>query len=538
MNSKLAAMISGYGLKFIGLQELFGYELTRDDRERLESPIPGLGRYRDSTDFLCDITSGRRLGLLRFKVMKEYFFALARVMKNYNGKFKDQKIIKDLSAEDIERIQDIGITAEEVRQAELIERVTEHDTAAAGDYLKLKTLHFYPHLEPSAEGLHFGSTSEDPMSIVMGIMGNELFGYFIKFLSTYCLDQIVFVESCEQNGPLIIPEFTHQQSAEPIALSTKSVIGLNAIKYLVSKLMIDRNTFQPFSGKMGGATGQLMCHYAAYPDIDWWTFARDFVESFGLHYEPVTAQSVTYVVEAQIFMTITAILNEVIKITSDFLSLASCPAQLFVKIKKVGVKGSSLMPGKSNGWGQEGGRKMLRKSIALLFDMARELMDFPHGGDMGRSYLFRDLGNVFMPIFIALPRITKELKSYQPNPGRISWILNEYPGMAGSSIQTVLKRAGIDGDPYRELQKISINDDGSYANSEQFGRGLELFMDKFQLPVELREELRGLLNWQKLVEPAAIKAKEELAALKIFFGNTFYAADKLLYISKLPRDAE
>ena len=376
------------------------------------------------------------------------------------------------------------------------------------------------------------------MSIVMGLMGNELFGHFIKFLSTYCLDQITFVETCEQNGPLIIPEFTHQQSAEPIALCTKSVIGLNAIKYLVKKLMINRDTFQPFSGKMGGATGQLMCHYAAYPDIDWWEFAKDFVESFGLHYEPVTAQSVTYVVEAQIFMTITAILNEVIKITSDFLSLASCPAQLFVKVKRAGAKGSSIMPGKSNGWGHEGGRKMLRESIALLLNLARELMDFPHGGDMGRSYLCRNLGNVFMPIFIALPRISKELKSYQPNPKKISWILDEYPGMAGSSIQTVLKRAGIDGDPYRELQKISINNDGSYANAEQFGRGLESFMEKFQLPVELREELRGLLNWQKLVEPAAKKAKEELEALKIFFRRTFDAADKLLYISKLPHDAE
>lgn len=531
MGKKLDEMVAGYGPKFLGLYEILNCEMTSLDRERLESPIPGLGRYRDSTDFLCNITSGRRLGLLRFMVMKEYFFALARVMNQYKGMHKDQKIIKYLGRRGIEKIQGIGITAEEVHQAELIERVTEHDTAAAGDYLKLKMLYLYPELESSVEGIHFANTSEDVMGIVMGLIGNELLGHFIKHLSVYCLDQIAFVEACEQNGPLIIPELTHQQAAEPITLGYKTVVGLNAIKYLVSKMMLNRHTFQPFSGKLGGATGQLMCHFAAYPDIDWYDFAREFVGSFGLHYEPVTAQSVTYVVEAQIFMTITAILNEVIKITNDFVSLASCPAQLFVKMKKPGTKASSLMPGKSNAWGKEGGRKMLRESIALLLNLARELMDFPHSGDMGRSYLCRNLGNVFMPIFIALPRITKELKNYRPNPERINWILNEYPGMAGSSIQTVLKRAGISGDPYRELQKISINDDGSYANYAQFRVGLESFMEKFNLPFELREELRSLMNWQKLVEPAVNKAQEELAALKIFFGRASSAADKLLFIA-------
>jgi hypothetical protein len=148
------------------------------------------------------------------------------------------------------------------------------------------------------------------------------------------------------------------------------------------------------------------------------------------------------------------------------------------------------------------------------------LPSYPHEGNMGRSYLFRSLGSIFMPAFIALDRIGGEMvgdmvrRGYVPNPAKIAAFFHEYPGMAGSAIQTILKRAGIEGDAYREIEGIAINLDGTYANAEQFAEGLERVMEANSLLPEVRDELRRLLNPANNIGDADILAKREGARLR------------------------
>ncbi len=160
------------------------------------------------------------------------------------------------------------------------------------------------------------------------------------------------------------------------------------------------------------------------------------------------------------------------------------------------------MPSKSNAWQQEGAQKMLIEARDNLLLYAKELPSYPHEGDMGRSYMLRNIANVFMPIFIGLNRISKEMQGYVPNPDKINAFFREYPGMAGSAIQTVLKREGIPGDAYRTIENIAINPDGTYANSEQFRAGLGRTMDELNLSPSLRKELSDLLEPNNLVKKA------------------------------------
>src|SRR3546814_1663412 len=44
------------------------------------------------------------------------------------------------------------------------------------------------------------------------------------------------------------------------------------------------------SGKINGAVGNYNAHVAAYPDVDWPAFARRFVESLDLDFNPYTTQ--------------------------------------------------------------------------------------------------------------------------------------------------------------------------------------------------------------------------------------------------------
>lgn len=510
-------MLDGYGKGFPRLEELFGIRLTQDDLSIMELPIPALNRYRKNVLCLGDITSHKAVGLFRFYVITEYFIALYHELSQYQGPHR--KVIQALTPDDIAVIRSIGNKPEEIVMAERIERFTDHDTAAATDYVKLRIATLLPHLSSSIEGVHFANTSEDVMGNVFGLIADKLvYDCFLKALLGFCLFLIDYRNQWEHDKKsLIIPAMTHEQAAEPTTLGKKFANRLYAIDYLVQQMLDPLNGFKPFSGLLSGAVGNLTCHYAAYPSIDWVRFAKRFVEGLGLKYEYMTDQCVSYAVEAQSFATIANILTQVVKLTDDFIKMARCPAQFFVKQKKEGQKGSSIMPNKSNAWAMEGAIKMLKEAQSLLWFLVRELPSYPDEGNMGRSYLFRNVGMAFMPIFIGLGRIEREMQSYVPNLPKIIAFIKEYPGMAGSSLQTVLKREGIKGDAYRVIQEISINPDGTYANSKQFQDRLKEKMDMLELPGRLREELMGLLDPTTLVGPAHTMACSELTRLQAKF---------------------
>ena len=507
-------MVAGYGSKF-SEEELWGIIPTEEDMQQMEAIIPAMGRYLASIDFMRHVTSGKAVARKRFYVIIQYFMSLGELLSRYQGKRRRVVVIGSDKRHLINHLHIIGTTPDEIKQSEYIEKFTDHDTAAAADYVKLKIAKVFPELKDQIEGVHFACTSEDVMGNVFGMIGNELvFGHFMNSLNDFIGDLVNYVLQYETVGSLIIPGLTHEQAAEPTTLGKKFITRIRAIEHLRWQLFYENGEPKSFSGKLGGAIGNLTCHYAAYPDINWWKFAKEFVESMGLHYEEMTDQCVSYVVEAHIFSTIAHILTQVIKLTKDFVNMASCPSQFFVKVKKEGQKGSSIMPNKSNAWGMEGAVGMLEEARSKLLFMAISLPDYPHEGNMKRSYLFRNIGDAFMPIFIALKRITREMKSYQPNQAKITAFFNEYPGMSGSSLQTVLKREGIAGDAYRTIQKISINSDSTYANAEQFRSGLEHKMEELSLPEDLREELRAILNPSYLISSVSIKVKDLLGVYK------------------------
>ena len=371
------------------------------------------------------------------------------------------------------------------------------------------------------EAVHFACTSEDNIGNVFGLMLNELvLGHFMEALLNFCIEIIDYTIEHEKEGILVLPELTHLQSAEPNTSTKTTIVRLRSIKKMIVKMMNREGEFVPFSGKLGGAIGNLTCHFAAYPDIDWYEFGRKFVEEdLGLSYEEHTDQCPTYVVEAQHYSEICNILVEVTQFLENFCNWVSCPAQLFVKVKAKGGKGSSIMPGKSNLWAIEGAIIMLKKMINSLRFVSEELRRYPRSGNMARSFLMRDAGNDFMPAFVAFPRALKELKQCVPNKRKIKAFLAEYPGMAGSSLQTVLKRMRIKGDAYREIQGISINPDGSYANAEEFAAGLILVMEKLNLSEKQRVELKCLLEFTNLVKPSHEKASVDIRKLREEFES-------------------
>ncbi len=480
----VASLLKGYGPDFPPLEELFGIEPSEADELRLSQPTPAMGRYLKQVKFLKNVTSQNAVGLTRFYVLIEQFIALSDLLTGYNGVRRNHKVVHSLTDGDKARLRSLAVTSADVLRAERLERVTDHDTAAAGDYLKLLIGTEMSHLEDRIEGVAFAMTSEDTMGSVFGIIGNQVvYGHFLPKL-LHLMERILeFVDFVERDGPLVVPASTHQQGAEPTTFGKKMTTMLEAIDFHIGRLM-ENGQFIPFTGKFGGAVGNLTNHRAAYPDINWRSYARSFVESLGLTYQPMTYQSVTYAVEAHILTVLGNIISQVMKLVRDFINLASCPGQLFIKRQTPGVKASSAMPGKSNAWNMEGALQMLDEARTSLFHYAQALPNFMHEGDMGRSYLCR-IGDEMVGDMVH--------RGYQPNPDGIQDYLDKYPGMAGSSLQTVLKVQGIEGDAYRQIQRISFTKKGTLANASQFAEGLEGVMQENDLDDAVREELRGLI---------------------------------------------
>jgi len=519
----LRSMVAGYGAKLRPLKDLFNLKLTDEDIERQKSPIPALGRYKDSVTFMENVTSARSIGKKRFMVLISYFIALSKLMASYTGKFR--KINDKLNGAEIKYLRSLGIKPEEIKMAEEVEKVSEHDTAAAGDYVKLRILYdfvergkkFLADLCKKIEALHFAATSEDVMSIVFGIIANEL--VYVHFMRKL-LDLLEFIIKFVEKFPslLYVPESTHDQFAEPTTCGKKIANTLEAISKIIRDDLVRRNSFKVFSAKFNGATGGFVTHCAAYPDINWNKFSKKFVESFGLHHEEMTFQCVSYAREASIFRTIMTILDQLNKLMEDFIKMTSAPAHFFQKIKKPGAKGSSVMP-KVNLWGIEGASVMLEETQHMLGFLAEKLQKFPQAGNMKRSYLMRNIGSYFMPFFIAVDRIMKEMNGCIANPEKIEETFTNFPGMAGSAIQTVLKRAGISGDAYRIVQEAAVNSDGSYNDRDEFLRILKRKMVETDLSTDLQREIIALMDYKLLAEPGRKMAEEYFAKLKKDFAE-------------------
>ncbi|RXL94680.1 adenylosuccinate lyase, partial [Citrobacter sp. AAK_AS5] len=58
---------------------------------------------------------------------------------------------------------------------------------------------------------------------------------------------------------------------------------------------------QAYLGKINGAVGNYNAHLAAYPGLDWPAFARGFVESLGLTWNPYSTQIEPHDYMAELF---------------------------------------------------------------------------------------------------------------------------------------------------------------------------------------------------------------------------------------------
>lgn len=430
------------------------------------SPVDG--RYGNKTEELRPIFS--EYGLIRHRVLVEvrWLQALAE-----NPEIKEVPPLGEHANNILNAIAD-NFSVEDAQRVKNIERTTNHDVKAVEYFLKEK-IAGNQELEAVAEFIHFACTSEDINNLSHALMLSEARGQALLPQ----MDQVIAAvrQLAHDHADLSMLSRTHGQPASPTTLGKE-------MANVVYRLRRQRDQIAAVSilGKINGAVGNYNAHLAAYPDLDWTTFAQAFVESLRLSWNPYTTQIEPHDYMAELFDATARFNTILIDFCRDVWSYISLGH--FKQRTVAGEVGSSTMPHKVNPIDFENAEGNLGIANALFGHLAAKLPISRWQRDLTDSTVIRNLGVGFAHTIIALQSVLKGISKLEANCENLEADLDANWEVLAEPIQTVMRRYGIE-KPYEKLKELTR---GQRITQDE----LRAFVERLELPEEAKQELYRL----------------------------------------------
>jgi len=431
------------------------------------SPVDG--RYAGKTSALRPIFS--EFGLIRCRVQVEVRW-LQRLAAHAGipevAPFSDEaNALLDQLAENFQ--------FEHAERVKEFERTTNHDVKAV-EYLLKEQAKQLPELAKVNEFIHFACTSEDINNLSHALMLREGRDDVLLPLMRQLADAIRALAVTYADVPML--SRTHGQPASPTSLGKE----LANVVYRLER-QIAQVAAVPLLGKINGAVGNYNAHLSAYPDVDWETNAREFIEGdLGLSWNPYTTQIEPHDYIAELFDAVARFNTILIDFDRDIWGYISLG--YFKQRTVVGEIGSSTMPHKVNPIDFENSEGNLGIANALLQHLASKLPISRWQRDLTDSTVLRNLGVGFAHSVIAYEASLKGIGKLELNEARIAEDLNGCWEVLAEPIQTVMRRYAIE-NPYEKLKELTR---GKGISPE----ALQTFIDGLEIPAEAKEELRRL----------------------------------------------
>ena len=430
------------------------------------SPIDG--RYNSKTKKLQKYFSESSLIKYRVQVEIEYFIALCNSSIIQLNHFPSEKfnllreIYSNFSSEDAKRIKEI-------------ESTTNHDVKAVEYFIKEKFNELS--LSEFNEFIHFGLTSQD--------INNTAVPFSIK----KSLEEVFYPELLEliktlenkadewNNIPMLAR--THGQAASPTRMGKE-------IRVFVERI---NNQFKllneiPHTAKFGGATGNFNAHHVAFPEINWFDFANNFLkDSLDLSRQQTTTQIEHYDNLAAIMNNISRINTILIDFSRDIWAYVSID-YFKQKIKKDEV-GSSAMPHKVNPIDFENAEGNLGFANGIFDFMAKKLPISRLQRDLTDSTVLRNIGVPIAHTLIAIKSLKKGINKLVINKEKIKIDLEDNWAVIAEAIQTILRREGYP-NAYEALKKLTR------LNSKITKETIIEFIDSLEIDEKIKSELKNI----------------------------------------------
>ncbi len=430
------------------------------------SPIDG--RYSSKTRELVDYFSEQALIKYRVRVEIEYFISLAehglpQLNSISASTFADlRKIYNDFSNDDALEIKEI-------------EKTTNHDVKAVEYFLKNK----FDNLQLSEykEFIHFGLTSQDINNTAVPLSIKEALENVYHPQLQELVEKLEYLAAEWKDIPMLAR--THGQPASPTRLGKEIKVFVVRLKEQIKFL---HNI--PNAAKFGGATGNFNAHKVAYPDINWKSFGKDFVEgSLGLHHSFPTTQIEHYDHMASLFDALKRINTIILDLDKDIWSYVSMD-YFKQKIKK-GEVGSSAMPHKVNPIDFENSEGNLGIANALFEHLSAKLPVSRLQRDLTDSTVLRTIGVPFGHTLIGFSSTLKGLNKLLLNEAKLDEDLEKNWAVVAEAIQTILRREGYP-NPYEALKGLTR------TNEKIDRKSISEFIGQLDVSEDIKQELRQI----------------------------------------------
>lgn len=428
------------------------------------SPLDG--RYQTKLDALRPYFSEYALIKHRAWVEVEWLKALSAT--------KDLAEIAPFSADTIQEL-DAAITnfsETDASQVKAIEARTNHDVKALEYWLKEKFDH-NPEIKKASEFIHFACTSEDINNLSHGLMlKSARDAVMLPFLANL-IARLIELSHQLADQPML--SRTHGQTASPTTMG-KELANVVYRLQRQQKQLINNEIL----GKINGAVGNFNAHLTAYPTFDWESFAKTFVESLGLTYNPMTIQIEPHDYMAELYDALARINTILIDLNRDIWGYIS--VGYFKQKVKAGEIGSSTMPHKVNPIDFENSEGNLGLANAVLRHMAEKLPISRWQRDLTDSTVLRNMGVAFGYTLLGYDSCLRGLNKLEVNPEKLAQDLDNSWEVLAEPIQTVMRRYGIE-NPYEQLKELTRGKGGINKVS------LHTFISGLSIPAEAKQLL-------------------------------------------------
>jgi len=239
-----------------------------------------------------------------------------------------------------------------------------------------------------------------------------------------------------------------------------------------------------YSGKFGGATGNLNAHKVAYPAVDWIAFANRLLnEQLGLERQQTTTQIEHYDGLAALFDNISRINTIITDLCRDLWSYISLDyfKQSIIK----GEIGSSAMPHKVNPIDFENGEGNLGLANALYRHLSSKLPVSRLQRDLTDSTVIRNTGVAMAHSLIAWKSVKKGLSKIIVNKDKIMSDLEDNWVVVAEALQTILRREGFP-KPYEALMELTR------TNEKITGEAIRKFIDTLDVSAAVKDEMKAV----------------------------------------------
>ncbi|NTW24789.1 MAG: adenylosuccinate lyase [Lentimicrobium sp.] len=430
------------------------------------SPVDG--RYRKQVEGLSYFFSEAALINYRVFIEIEYFIALCQIpLPQLSGVTKT----------DFENLRALcrDFTFTDAAEVKEIEAITNHDVKAVEYYLKKKFDKMG--LGKYREFLHFGLTSQD----INNTAGPYSLRLAIEDVMLPMLEDLVkkLTQKAKtwKNIPMLAR--THGQPATPTTVGKELYVFVDRLKQQIKQMRA-----VPFTAKFGGATGNLNAHYAAYPEIDWISFADHFTRnSLNLERQKFTTQIEHYDNLAALFDAFKRINTILIDLSRDIWTYVSM--DYFKQKIKAGEIGSSAMPHKVNPIDFENAEGNLGIANALFEHLSAKLPISRMQRDLTDSTVTRNIGVPAAHTIIAIKSLLKGFSKLVLNEEKISADLDNNWAVVAEAIQTILRRESYP-KPYETLKELTR------TNAKISEGTIAAFIEKLNVNESVKKELRAL----------------------------------------------